>query len=60
MYCESNDLQDLLFKVIWYNMIEIFFLFVIYIIGFIIWSILVLYDRDFFLLVINVFIVYGR
>lgn len=30
MYCESNDLQDLLFEVIWYNMIEIFFLFVIY------------------------------
>lgn len=60
MYFKSNDLQDLLFEVIWYNMIEIFFLFVIYIIGFIIWSILVLYDRDFFLLVINVFIVYGR
>lgn len=26
MYCESNDLQDLLFGVIWYNMIEIFYL----------------------------------
>lgn len=60
MHCESNDLQDLSPEVIWYNMIEISFLFVIYITGFITWSILVLHDRDLLLLVTNVLTVHGR
>lgn len=60
MHCESNDLQDLSPEVIWYNMIEISFLFVIYITGFITRSILVLHDRDLLLLVTNVLTVHGR